>query len=157
QYRLGVPPGAGLPGIYTQLKVSDTGQDDIWDFIRDQNDFSYWPAPDRKTAESKLPDLVYGVSVHWGLQRAVDFLQPFEVQWWWSPVTAVLAQHKELMPGGDDSTPRYDPNEDAIYFPRTGEGAGLVTLAVIGHEFTHALLYHVVPENVHSGESGAVE
>jgi len=157
QYWLRVPPGPGLPEISTLLRVSDTGDDgDFSSFVRDQNDFSYWPAPDRATAESKLPDLLYGVSVHWGVQRALAYLKDFEVQKWWSPINVVVAAHKELMPGGDDATPAYDPEEDAIYFPRTGKGAALMSLTVIGHEFAHGLQRHAIPEIVYSGESGAV-
>ncbi|KAA3647647.1 MAG: hypothetical protein DWQ07_01300 [Chloroflexi bacterium] len=167
RYRLRVPGGTGQPPITTLHRIETTGlpvstTEPEWvevDFVSDDDDFDTWPLPDFDTAVLNKPAILYGVSVHWGLQRAVDFWKPYG----WlgldgsgtKEIKAVVGEGK-LLSNVYGSTPFYDTVEDTLFFPNTGV-VEEVDIHAIGHEFTHGVLDHAVSDLVNAGETIVLE
>ncbi len=125
-------------------------------FVDEDGDFRSWPLGSFAEAYSQLPATLYGVSVHWGLQQAVNYWR--KAKWngnaGWNGVDG---QGKEHIWGFVDCADLYGET-NAIFL-----GSGLfcfskqVDLKTIGHEFGHAVIYHATGGWPYSGEAGALD
>ncbi|MGH2650244.1 MAG: M4 family metallopeptidase, partial [Actinomycetota bacterium] len=180
-YRLIVPDlltgasGTDTPvGLWTvrALGLSPVGgpppdQGFIWEdyvvehIVDEDGKFKYWPAPSFEAASTKLPPLIYGVSVHWGLQQAVEYWKKAGVNAGMKdPWVGLDGQGTEEIVAVVDCPKAYGDFGAYFSIPGTlcfGTGGNEVFgLHVIGHEFAHGVSWHAAGIWYGGGEVGVL-
>jgi Zn-dependent metalloprotease len=167
RYRLRVPGGIDYPSFITKESiikgsVTFTPPYDDTDFISDENKFNSLPL---KSVEFVIPDksppLMYGVSIHWGLQKAQDYWKQFN---WYGLDAKKQKDVRAILVYG---YPCGLINASACYHHGYGHlefkygDMSSPTLFVAGHEYTHGVsdnaLEIVGDELVYMGERAVLE
>jgi Zn-dependent metalloprotease len=132
----------------------------VEEIVNDTNDFRYWPAPSFGVASTNLPSLIYGVSLNWGVQQAVEYWK--KVNWIgldgkgkWD--IFALIDCKEFY--GESNAAFIDPQ--TLCFGTGPSNISIFGLHTIGHEFAHGVFWYATGASTssgfYSGETGEVD
>jgi Zn-dependent metalloprotease len=140
----------------------------VEDFIDEDGDFKYWPAPSFDEVTAIPPPVVNGVNLHWGLQQAVDYWKKANPPW----IGMDGKGNGDLVAVID--CPEFFDKENAAFIPPKKLSTSYVSvpylcfssdypsnfsISTIGHEFAHGVHYYAThaAEGYSSGEAGVVK
>ena len=121
----------------------------VLDFLDEDGDFRTWPLSSFQAAMTQPPPTLYGVSIHWGLQQAVDY---------WRKVNWIGVDGEGVQPilGLIDCAELWGKSNAFFDAPGQFCFARLAHLQVVGHEFAHGVFFYSTGGTSYSGEAGIV-